>query len=113
MVRIKKEYSILLCLFWATIIHITEVSAQYLTDSIEYEDYSKFKDDLYWTNIYVNPINKDTIVRANTTQDFFIKNKAGIKIVEGRVEGYDGHKCGCMPERNGISASSGVPTPHH
>lgn len=78
------------------------LTAQYLTGSVNYEDHSKFAEDLSWINIKVNPITKDTIVNAKTTQDFYIINKKGIKIVEGRIEGYDGHECGCQAEKNGL-----------
>lgn len=103
MEKTKRKYDVLVYLCWMILMNTSSLHAQYyLTDSIQYEDHSKFEDDLYWTNIYVNPINKDTVVRANTTQDFYIKNRKGVKIVEGRMEGYDGHPCGCMPEKNGI-----------
>lgn len=82
--------------------NLSNISAQYLTDSVNYEDHSKFAEDLSWITIWVNPITKDTIVDANTTQDFYIINKKGIKIVEGRMEGYDGHACGCQSEKNGL-----------
>ena len=71
MLRFNKKNHILLCFIWAILLHNTTAIAQ--PDSIAYEDLSKFEDDLYWTNIYVDRITKDTIVSAHTTQDYFVK----------------------------------------
>jgi hypothetical protein len=54
MVANKRKYFLPIILFTLGI--VPSLTAQYLTDSINYEDHSKFAEDLYWITIWVNPL---------------------------------------------------------